>query len=86
MARSHHRKKHKQHLKQFKTSHDSAVSATSPKNKVSGKWMFTIAGLLLGAAIGFFATGALLWIAAGAVAGTALGYWIGKRVDTERSV
>ncbi len=85
MARSHHRKKHKQHLKQFKTAHDTSVSGSSPRNRVSAKWMFTIAGLILGGAIGYFASGSMTWVAVGAVAGTALGYWIGKRIDTERS-
>jgi len=82
MARSHHRKKHKQHVRQFKSTHDTTVSATSSRNKVSGTWMFTIAGLILGFAIGYFASGSLLWIAVGAVAGTAVGYFIGKKVDS----
>jgi hypothetical protein len=86
MARSHHRKKHKQHVRQFKSTHDTNVSAASARNKVSGTWMFTIAGLILGGAVGYFASGAVLWIAAGALAGTATGYFIGKKIDTDRTL
>lgn len=83
MARSHHRKKHKQHLKQFKTSHDTTVSATAAKNKVSATWIFAIGGLILGLAISYFAAGgSALWIAVGVVAGTAVGYLIGKKIDS----
>lgn len=82
MARSHHRKKHKQHLRQFKSTHDSHVTATAARNKVSGRWMFAIAGLILGGAIGYFASGDIIWVVAGTAAGTALGYLIGKKVDS----
>ncbi|NOT51582.1 MAG: hypothetical protein HOP10_09920 [Chitinophagaceae bacterium] len=81
MARSHHRKKHKQHLRQFKSSHDSHVAASAARNKVSGRWMFAIAGFVVGFAIGFFASGSAVWIAVGTIVGTATGYFIGKRVD-----
>lgn len=83
MARSHHRKKHKQHLKQFKTAHDNSVSATTAKNRVSATWIFAIAGLILGLAIPYFAAGgSLLWMAVGIVMGTAAGYFIGKKIDS----
>lgn len=85
MARSHHRKKHKQHVKQFKQSHDTGTAAAAAKTKVSGTWVFTIAGLALGLAVGFFASGTVLWIAVGAIAGTALGYYIGSRVDRDKT-
>lgn len=81
MARSHHRKKHKEHLKHFKSAQQD-VSGVSPSNRVSGTSMFTIAGLILGAAVGYFASGAIIWIAVGAIAGTAVGYFIGKKVDS----
>jgi hypothetical protein len=85
MARSHHRKKHKQSLKQFKTSHDTATAATASRNRVSGKWMFAVAGLILGVAIGYFASGAMTWVAIGAIAGTAIGFLIGKKIDDDRT-
>jgi len=85
MARSHHRKKHKEHLKHFKSAQQD-VSGVSPSNRVSGTWMFTIAGLILGIAVGYFASGGILWVAVGALAGTAAGYFIGKKIDTDRTV
>jgi uncharacterized protein YcfJ len=82
MARSHHRKKHKEHLKHFKSAQQD-MSGVSPSNRVSGTWMFGIAGLIVGLAIGYFATsGSILWIAVGAIAGTAAGYFIGKKIDS----
>ncbi len=81
MARSHHRKKHKQHLKQFKSTQENALSGVSPSNRVSGTWMFGIVGLVVGLALGYFASGSVLWLVVGGVAGTAAGYVIGKRID-----
>lgn len=86
MARSHHRKKHKQHLQQFRQSHDTNVSKAASKTKASATWIFGIAGLALGFAIGYFATsGSGLWMAAGSLAGAAAGYFIGKKIDREKA-
>ena len=83
MARSHHRKKHKQHLQQFKHSQD--VVADKPKNKSSATWVFGIAGAILGFAVSFFASGAIVWVIAGLFAGTAAGYFIGKKIDSQKN-
>ena len=86
MARSHHRKKHKQHLQQFKQSHDSSVSASAAKNTAKAVWVFGIAGVIVGFAIGYFATsGSLLWMAAGLVAGGGIGYLIGRKIDNDKA-
>jgi F0F1-type ATP synthase assembly protein I len=80
MARSHHRKKHKTHLRQFRHSHDTSVS--SPRSKARAVSVFTIAGALTGFAIGYFATqGTVLWVVVGLLLGGAAGYLIGRKVD-----
>lgn len=83
MARSHHRKKHKQHLQQFK--HSQEIVADKPKSKSSATWVFGIAGAILGFAVSYFASGALLWVAAGLIAGTAAGYFIGRKIDSQKT-
>ena len=82
MARSHHRKKHKQHLQQFKHSQD--IVADTRKSKTSATWVFGIAGAILGFAVSYFASGALLWVAAGLIAGSIAGYLIGRKIDNEK--
>lgn len=80
MARSHHRKKHKEHLRQFKHKGD-AVTHT-PKSKATG--IFTVAGAIIGLAVSYFATEAsYLWMAVGTIAGGVAGYFIGRRVDAD---
>jgi VIT1/CCC1 family predicted Fe2+/Mn2+ transporter len=82
MARSHHRKKHKSHLQQFRHSHDTSVS--SPKARGKATSIFTIVGAALGFAIGYFATqGTMLWLVVGLLAGGVAGYLIGRRIDSE---
>ena len=72
MAKSHHRKKHKEHLRNYQHSHENSSSATR-KGRITGT--FAILGAILGIAIGYFATdGDLAWIAFGAVAGGLAGY------------
>jgi uncharacterized protein YcfJ len=81
MARSHHRKKHKEHLRQYQHSNEGG-SAKSKKAKVSGT--FAIVGIVLGAAIGYFVTdGNPVWIAFGAVSGGLAGYLAGRYFDRE---
>ncbi|HWR32207.1 MAG TPA: SoxR reducing system RseC family protein [Chitinophagaceae bacterium] len=85
MARSHHRKKHKEHVRQFKQVHDTAVSTATGKSKSSATWVFGIAGLIVGFAVGYFASsGEMIWMAAGAVAGIATGYFIGRKIDSDK--
>ena len=82
MARSHHRKKHKSHVQQFRHSHDTNV--TSVKSRAGAISVFTISGALLGLAIGYFVTeGTMLWLVVGLLAGGALGYIIGSRIDAQ---
>lgn len=81
MARSHHRKKHKEHLRQYQHNHE-AVSSKSKKGKVTGT--FALVGTILGAAIGYFATdGVPMWIAFGAIAGGLGGYLGGRYFDKQ---
>jgi hypothetical protein len=82
MARSHHRKKHKQHVRQFRHSHDIAGTPSRSKSKATS--VFTVAGGLLGFAITYFATqGNIIWVAVGLAAGGLIGWLIGKRLDTD---
>jgi hypothetical protein len=83
MARSHHRKKHKQHLQQFK--HSQEIGADKLKSKSSATWVFGIAGAILGFAVSYFASGAIVWVAAGLIVGTAAGYFIGKKIDGQKT-
>ena len=79
MARSHHRKKHKEHLRQYQHNQEGASSKTK-KNKISGT--IAIVGAILGVAVGYFATdGNLTWVALGAVAGGIAGFLIGRYLD-----
>ncbi|MEP7377352.1 MAG: hypothetical protein ABI675_28375 [Chitinophagaceae bacterium] len=81
MARSHHRKKHKEHLRQFK--HKGDTVSSTPKSKASG--IFAVAGAIIGLAVSYFGSqGSLLWIAIGLIVGGALGYIIGRRVDADK--
>ena len=82
MARSHHRKKHKEHLRQFKHSQET-VAGASGKSKTVG--IFTIIGAATGFAVGYFATqGVILWISIGILAGAAAGFYIGRRIDSDK--
>jgi VIT1/CCC1 family predicted Fe2+/Mn2+ transporter len=79
MARSHHRKKHKEHLRNFKQSHEGAASVKA-KGKASG--VFTFGGVAVGLLLGYLASnGLLVWAIVGLVAGGAAGYLIGRSID-----
>ena len=81
MARSHHRKKHKQHVQQFKHKGDFAASKT--KGKAS--YTFLIIGVIVGLLIGYFASnGEAGWMAVGLIVGGAAGFIIGKRIDAAK--
>jgi uncharacterized protein YcfJ len=83
MANTHHRKKHKEHLRQYQHSHDGA-SSKGKKGKVSGT--IAVIGAILGIAIGYFATdGALIWVAFGAIAGGLAGYLVGHYFEKEET-
>ncbi|MCX8020987.1 MAG: hypothetical protein N2747_10890 [Chitinophagaceae bacterium] len=82
MARPHHRKKHKTHLKQFRQSHFSVLSDTKAKTKAVS--LFTLAGGITGLAIGYFASGGVLfWVVVGLLIGGAIGYLLGNRIENE---
>lgn len=82
MARPHHRKKHKEHLRHFKHDHGGAASSHSTKGNSTG--LFSIIGAVIGFGISYFAAGSsVIWLAIGAAAGGAAGYYIGKRIDTD---
>ncbi len=84
MARSHHRKKHKQHVQQFKQSHE--IVADPRKSKSSATWVFGIAGAIVGFAISYFATsGSYVWTGVGLVAGGVAGYLIGRNIDGKKT-
>jgi hypothetical protein len=79
MARSHHRKKHKEQLRQFKHREDSI--APSAKTKASN--IFTIVGAVIGVAVGYLVShNSILWALIGLVAGVSVGYLIGRKADT----
>lgn len=79
MARSHHRKKHKEHVKQFRHSHDTATPSGSNGKATN---IVMIIGALTGFAVAFFASGGvLLWMMVGLLLGAAGGYFAGKRID-----
>ncbi len=81
MARSHHRKKHKAHLKQFKHSHDTTVS---PNARGKSLPIFVIGAAVAGFAIGYFASnGSPIWMALTTLIGTCAGYFIGRKMDKE---
>ena len=80
MANPHHRKKHKEHLKQFQNRATSTTGESKEKAKASS--VFAIGGAIVGLAIFYFATqGDFLWALGGGVVGAAIGYLIGKNID-----
>jgi hypothetical protein len=80
MARSHHRKKHKAHLQQFRHHNDATDTVANSKSRATV--IFAIGGLLFGFAIAYFATsGSLAWMIGAALTGGLAGYLIGKRID-----
>ena len=77
MANPHHRKKHKEHLKQFQQKQTNF----SKEGKGSAKNIFAIAGAIIGLSITYFATGNLVWVIVGALAGGLGGYFVGNNID-----
>jgi hypothetical protein len=81
MPRSHHRKKHKSHVRQFKQAHDTGTGDTRRKGKVTAA--FTILGALTGGAICYFASsGDIMVIGIGVLIGAVVGYYAGHRIDS----
>ena len=83
MARSHHRKKHKEHLRQFQHTHDSTTAAT-PKGKAVR--VFIIVGAIIGLAVSYFASErSIVWSIIGIIVGGAAGYLLGNSIDKQNS-
>jgi len=80
MARPHHRKGHKEHLKQFQNRVAGSTGESKAKSKASS--VFAVGGAVAGFGIFYFATqGDFVWAIGGGVAGALIGYLIGKGVD-----
>jgi uncharacterized membrane protein YfcA len=80
MARPHHRKGHKEHLKQFQNR--AAGNTGESKTKAKASSVFAVGGAIVGLAVLYFATqGDFVWALGGAVAGAVIGYLVGKGVD-----
>ena len=86
MANPHHRKKHKEHVKQFRHQHQGGSSHTSSSRKSSALF-FAVIGALVGLLIAVFAVNsAPVWLAVLIAAGFTGGYFIGKSLEKENSV
>jgi len=80
MAKPHHRKGHKEHLKQFQNR--TAGSTGESKARAKASSVFAVGGAIVGLAVLYFATqGDFVWAIGGGVAGAVIGYLIGKGVD-----
>ena len=78
MARSHHRTKHKEHLRQYKNKIANEGTAKSKASRV-----LAIGGAVFGLAVTYFATnGDVFWIAIALVVGAFIGYFIGRLIDS----
>jgi hypothetical protein len=80
MANPHHRKKHKEHLRQFQQRVASNTGESKARAKASS--VFAVGGAVAGMAILYFATqGDFVWALGGGVVGAGIGYLIGKNID-----
>ena len=81
MARSHHRKKHKEHLRQFK--HKEETTVTTATSKAAG--VFAIVGAVIGLAVSYFGSeGSIIWTVIGLMVGAAAGYLVGRNIDNSK--
>ena len=79
MARSHHRKKHKSHVQQFKRERSQSSGAFKRSSSFP---VFTIVGGLLGIIVGYIATnGSLPVVLIGLVLEAIGGYILGRKID-----
>ena len=80
MANPHHRKKHKEHLRQFQNRVAGSTGESKAKAKASS--VFAVGGAVVGMAIFYFATqGDFIWALGGGVLGAGIGFLIGKNID-----
>jgi len=77
MANPHHRKKHKEHLRQFQKNR--ITNESNAKGKAAN--IFAVVGAVIGLAVAYFASGEIFWVVVGAVAGGTIGYITGKNID-----
>jgi VIT1/CCC1 family predicted Fe2+/Mn2+ transporter len=83
MARSHHRKKHKAHVRLYQKSQEGSTTRVRSR-KVTGT--ITIIGAFLGLVLGYFGSGgSIVWIIAGLLAGVTVGFFTGRMLDKEPS-
>ncbi len=83
MARSHHRKKHKEHLRQYQHEHDSTTASPAKGKAVK---VFIVAGAIIGLAVSYFASDrSIVWSIIGIIAGAAAGYFLGNSIDKQNS-
>ena len=80
MARSHHRKKHKEHLRQYQHTQESVTQKT--KGKAAN--VFTVVGAVAGLALGYFSSDrSPVWSIVIALAGATAGYLFGRSIDRQ---
>ena len=78
MARSHHRKKHKEQLRQFKHKDDSIA----PAQRTKAASVFIIVGAVIGMSVGYLlSNNSMMWAFAGLVVGAIAGYLFGSKAD-----
>ena len=78
MARPHHRKKHKEHLRQFKHREETKGSTAHSKASV----IIAVVGAIFGMGVSYLATGGdWTTIAIATLACTIIGYFIGRNID-----
>lgn len=78
MARPHHRKKHREHLKQFRNRETSGGSAA--KSRAAN--ILAIGGAIFGLAISYFATnGDWMWVSIATIVCVIAGYLVGRAID-----
>jgi len=80
MGRTHHRKKHKENLRQFKQSHDSTTTSKAVKKGKSTR-LFTIIGGAIGLGVTYFASLTWVWLIVGVVTGLIAGYVVGNKIE-----
>ncbi|MBS1760540.1 MAG: hypothetical protein JST23_10495 [Bacteroidetes bacterium] len=86
MARSHHRKKHKSHVRNFKQEKEGIGLLEAKKSRSSGKVVFALGGAVAAFVISYFATDSNLWMAVITLIGAGLGYLLGKQIDNMKNV
>lgn len=80
MARSHHRKKHRAHVRLFKHNYETEQAGSGKSNATT---ILMVGGALAGIAIGYFASADFLFMAIGLGVGGAAGFFLGKKMDKE---